>query len=799
MSVNLKNFLNFSPYDYESNSEQVMRNFNTGRYNNSTDFFLNELLVKEVFKEVGHVLSSKLNDNVAEPNKPQFFLLKGYKGSGKTVFINYFFNEKKFNYINFNLVNSREYENNSKEIILEYMSNLVLKLIEKKGLENLKKLNQCVENRIADKPIFFFNELEKKCFNDVVEKFDNEKFEKYLTFKKDYDKNNNLGYTYTERSFEEKIKVIYSFFFSFLFLDFEGTLDIISELASYDTNKNNIYVGKKQSKKEVILIFDGLDHIIPHFDFSSFVEILHKLVDIFCKINPSKDSGITCSLLFAFRPSSFNKKIEKKLSNISYIHELKELNLTSGNNFELIIGKRFEVYSTINESNNDSPEITFFNWLKADNNSNFQGRIIKTFNNSYRELINFFFMVFDKFKYDEKKGDFGHKVFQLETINSIIKKKISFEEEEDISKSLDRGIVFFILGKNYYPDLKEFFIRKTKKNDKNPGTISQERVILGKLLSLSKNNIDLYNRRIGLFDLYQKIYKEKYLKESDNFTGFIEVIINLYNSKNRQSELPRLIDITVSGSLEFYPDIQLYNAFKTEEINKNLLKSIAELKSEYNLFEIGITPLGELFCNNLNRHFEMYSVRANNSIPLLLSLEKEINHKKNESIKEVKFLFETIIGKVFQTAKVCLDFIIEYNLEKSIFVKDALSRENNNGYKHHSIQIIHTHVTYIDTFRLVMLGEKGFINKISEKFRINDLEVKKELNSRIAISLVKYIQLIDVKLGRLKEATEKEEINSIRMLKQDLKKSLGIIEQGNEKSFSHHINYYRNERKKQYT
>lgn len=218
-----------------------------------------------------------------------------------------------------------------------------------------------------------------------------------------------------------------------------------------------------------------------------------------------------------------------------------------------------------------------------------------------------------------------------------------------------------------------------------------------------------------------------------------------------------------------------------KEVSYNGLKeyvvAYADNKTISSDIKLRITDAGKNYLKEICTHFEFFACRfCEQSLPLFCKENFEYLEEED------KYIFEKIIDDVFEAVKNCCNNLkISYNQKiqekyKDISNKGLLtskyvfrSKTEAKGILHEE-RIIHKHITYIDNFRIYTIK---FIYP----------ENCKEINKRIITRLKKYVNLlIDKEMSYKSKKLRKEFTECIKYI-EDIKEWEDNVTEISEKSY----------------
>lgn len=295
-----------------------------------------------------------------------------------------------------------------------------------------------------------------------------------------------------------------------------------------------------------------------------------------------------------------------------------------------------------------------------------------------------------------------------------------------------RGILFRLIfdsfkSEGYFDKISIFDLENTTHKEQ----FSIPRMILTYVSNVQTNNgrvtpgIGVNNTPVALNRIYEA------------FEGIIspdlitECIINMYDLRNTNWNHLITFD-TLRGD-------------DVEHIRKEL-KNYKSKLSNYEYSKVLITCSGTVYLSTMATHFEFFACRTWGSIgnPLFLSA----NSLRDET---GRFGFEDIVEKIFIHVKECCARIKNFDMEKFLSKYDCADKyanylDSEYVYKDrkektgrivkqfHGEKIIHTHISYLDAYRLYLLN--------SDEIE----EVLKPVVSRTIIGYIqRYIDIFDNK------------------------------------------------------
>ena len=150
--------------------------------------------------------------------------------------------------------------------------------------------------------------------------------------------------------------------------------------------------------------------------------------------------------------------------------------------------------------------------------------------------------------------------------------------------------------------------------------------------------------------------------------------------------------------------------------------------------DVFITKAGHEYLNLIATHFEFFNTRVLKSRRVEASLFDSIQIQESES-KDFTYNFEETISNVKEIVKNCCEKMTRY-------YNEYMGKKFENKYKYlhsyyvygdanvlHGERIIHTHIRYIDQYRLYVLRT------------LSDVEEKKIINKKLVELIESYIQI----------------------------------------------------------
>lgn len=622
-------------------------------------------------------------------------IILGYMGCGKTTFVNHYLWRKK--------------RINDKVIVFDLeKKNVKTKtdiFINKLGLELYSLLK---EKDNSFRKVFY------KLYDDNYDFFDNcEPDDTLQEFVVCYCAETNLnkreqGVQIKKALLKLRIESMFSVLFLYLIaiqvIDGKG----VDYLLCFD-NLDVAYEGKSLQ-----LFYEGFLNAITNWERG--LPNLEYPIDVIGK----RDLYNNMNFIFSMRETSKSKVTAYFRKEITGF--VKPFNLTEVYDKAAVIRKRVALLKRYKEF--VEPNVLRKCELidKILNDSYIKANIFPLFNHDYRSCINNIVMICDDSASEELIQDFLD-------LNSIYMNDFEIQ----YSRYGARGILFRLIfnvfkAEGYYEKISIYsFDNVTHKEQ-----FSIPRMILTFVSNIQTNDgkiaisIGGTNTPVALNRIFEA------------FRGIIDAdvivncIINMYELRNTSWNHLITFDTLKGNDVDdIREELQNYNSGK-----KN---------SEYST--VLITCGGNAYLSTMATHFEFFASRIwGSSYAPLFAKRNLVRDKKG------KFVFQIIIEKVHATVKNCCNRIRTFDTEKflskyeeNIYINYADSdyvykdRKEKDGQikiikQFHGEKIIHTHISYLDAYRLYLLNT----DIVEEK--------DKPLINQIIVDFIKnYIDIIDTK------------------------------------------------------
>lgn len=659
---------------------------------------------KDIFFEHLHVESKALNkqceqlSNIiySQIEENRIINLDGFAGVGKTTFIHYFFEHQKdvdFIPIDFNrnskTVSSAKNDDNRIPYIVLKLAEKIKSDPEKSDIYIDKIKSFIINKEEYTNPILsvlkaYFQELLFKDENlgirteflefvlenkQELAPFCDRPFLATLEFyNSTLELENNFTYIINDCSFKD----FFSLFFLFLFLRDKSrkTVIVFDNLDTINVDFLSDYF-KTSFKTTLVNIADFVESFFPEINFNKNYKFIFILRDGSGAIINShllgSFTGLKRTLNFRinYDPNVYKEIIERRINfYYRYVEDL-------GFNVELQSQKIIKFLHQIVKDT----------YLKE--------IVIPLFNADIRKISACLLHI------SQKNG------FINFTNRDVI---TSFDSVNDKELYGLRGAILFEILKYLKREdfFKEYPFYRNLDSICNSGHLSHLRLILIVLINLSKipnsrfindstfrpSNVPL----ITLFNNTSKLFKEKEVLNTliDAFKFHSNNWVNFVTFRNMPFE-----------STE---DIELFLNRNIEENNLNIFK-------EYCNTCVNINPSGFTYIKYILTHFEYYSsILCNNSMPLFST--------KLKRLQDGRYRFELVLDNVYKKVEEHIVQINEcFNLkiidevgmsrkdfEKSVFTFKhlGLHKPSDSGLSH-SVRLLTTIISYIDSFRLYTL------------------------------------------------------------------------------------------------
>lgn len=707
--INYHSVLTVSPYSNKQNMNNI---------------FDKELFYELLFNELGYYkkMAQVLNNLTigGDTYKPIIFLY-GFKGTGKTTFINWFFDK---------------YIDDKLDFLLKYVD-----LGRRYLLDDEKKP---IAVRYLEKIMKEYRKS-RTIFTD------------YLNWFIPHLKDMNRSFSRNFRRLFESLDLCADITCQ---NDYYNDLeDILRQIDETDIIVfYMLYQIKKNKRSHYIFVLDNLDIIELEYFSETMAQDVLSIDDKITSLLQNKlifDSDLVpnYNLIFILRDANsalvnahFRNRDQLRVKTIGF-------NISYGVNN--IFDRRFELADyLIRKDIIKSQTHKILGQIKEDNYS--QKVFLQLFNFDHREYINFLVYISEL----SINAEFNN-IKVLNEYSHILKTDMS--QLQNISKFGARGIIFYFLVNYLMRDQYLETIDKISFRQKiRVGYFNPLRLIL--TVILNHNKFEISKERI-IDDDYKinYFYKSSSILDIVNMTKDlypIEVILDVIESyflcfKKSWSHLVTIhgLSIRKKGQLvkELKPKIDQFNESPTQELTKYL-----------NSVRVKINPSGYIYLQYIITHFEFFSKRSHNSRPLFLATDYD-------KIKK-RYQFESIIDSVYNKVSKCIiemrDFYNQTFINKMGFDDDSylfsdysfkyvknqymdgtaqyIDMDDYLEHKHatkgqfYSIRIIEHHISYLDSFRISLLNSPKIISKF--KSSNEDLDLV-DINRKLVKKISKYNEL----------------------------------------------------------
>ncbi|MCM1438723.1 MAG: hypothetical protein NC131_05865 [Roseburia sp.] len=174
---------------------------------------------------------------------------------------------------------------------------------------------------------------------------------------------------------------------------------------------------------------------------------------------------------------------------------------------------------------------------------------------------------------------------------------------------------------------------------------------------------------------------------------------------------------------------------------------LSNIEKKLNNVKIVLSSTGVMFVDKISVQFEYFACRyASESYPLFDVRNFEEKGENDFNIKKAnnyKYIFECLIRFVYERAKICMKTCIDNDIvlakKDSPYLivwekyKQKYCIKKNNNYLTHPERILHSHISYIDAYRLYAINYV-----IKEE---NNIEKVHDFNSRLLDLIQLYVNL----------------------------------------------------------
>lgn len=665
------------------------------------NYSYSDKLTKKLFYNVLYFSDQKAEE--AEKELEQWFnmgnnvaIILGYMGCGKTTFVNYYLWKK---------------EKINKEVILFDFEKM-----------NVDAAGDIVANKLGMHLYVCLKDKEKN-YKDVLYKLYDDNYDFFDTCEKDNCLDEFMNYYCSAQGVNKRTEnaIIKN---KLLNMRIESLFNILGLVILGNQSWKNC-------GRDHIICFDNLDVAYEgkslEIFYAGFLNFITNWERGLPKFKYAVESIGKCELyknmkfVFCMRETSKAKVTAYFKKEITGF--VRPINLTEVYDKAAIIKKRVDLLKKYNYKVGENILKRGENIEKILDDSYNKLNIIPLFNHDYRSCINNIVMICC-----------NPKNFRMvENYLQLNSSKLEFLEIQ-YGKYGARGILFRLIfnvfkEEQYYDKISLFNFESIT---------HKEQFSIPRMILTYVSNIQTNSGRVGLsiggsntpvalnriFDAFQGIIDADII---------VNCIITMYEL--RETSWNHLITFdTLRGDSVEHIRIELQNY-------KENKKSI-----EYST--VLVTCGGNVYLSTMATHFEFFASRiwGSDSEPLF--------SKKNfVQDEDGNFPFEQIIEKVYENVKNCCNRIRKFDIEKllpkfqgnNIYANYADSeyvykdRKEKDGEvkiikQFHGEKIIHTHIGYIDAFRMYLLNS----NEIEE-------DLKPRVNEKLIEFIKKYIEIIDQK------------------------------------------------------
>jgi len=677
---------------------------------------------------------------------PFFCFIEGYAGTGKTTFIHWYSQHSKID-MNHALIDLSGAKSDThakgdrfsgEDLFEDYFLKLWPKIYRKytKEVEDfltfLDKESDLLTSHFSKT---FFSKLKKRFKKEIDPPINATQFTDFL---------NNIEYT-------EMIEI-----FMLMYNKYPKIITIIS-----DNNAEDI-----KEDRELLLFFDNMDSmkmeakssIIPKkiasVYYSYYMAITSEFSEYF-----SVDRKI--NFVFCMRDSVFSiiNPQHKDFIQNRYLH------------FGIAPGTSDKIYK----------KRVNFSIEKALIKDTLQYKLI---DNAYKDTIYLNRSYLPLFNYNLRKLSY----FLAYTSTSITEKDISlYEKLANHNNSRlrvgARGVYFFLIIKTMKS--MDFISNNLITKEGQPtrsgglGLLNISRIILTVIHNRTQYDLNLNSKienltEASLFDIYTSF--------SELFEGYIDDFVDTLSSlflfyEHNWCHLITLKNISIfdKGSMDEIKDkLKLYEKHNAKN---NIVEKI-KIKQELAKIKVRINASGYIFLKDIIRHYEYHSVKAGNKKALFLCTGMDNLREDHYSYE-----FEKSLRNTKDFAFFCIGSLRSFLDGSNYPFEESLCCFRLYSYGEHSItqdgeydhiecyenfrtgqlllnRIIDTHTNYIDSFRIFLINDVGYIKEFCEKTGKTDKEIRFEINKKITGILKEYISKYYVKRDkRLFELKQLQMIN----------------------------------------
>ncbi len=710
MKLNIGDYLIASPYSDETDLDG----------NLTEEVFFNDYFLK--MEEYDHY-SSELDRlfNHTAHQLPLTVYFYGYSGTGKTTFLRWFckneFNTHETVFFDFaNVVGSQHYgdetysSDKGLRIFDDKMRDILCSLfpdhdqVLKKLLERIDFISPHIQTTFSAR---FFEELSKLKI-DPPDKFRNN----YFSFVR------NIGYL-------DLLLVLFLFYYH----------DKISFLSKF-SSKNTL-----NDKLPLLIVFDNIDHVEIESENSKFpsqIEIVYhnfrSIIRVYkdlCKNEYQKEieNNKTIKFLFCMRDSNvtlLNRQAAENTINADVYFcpaqldkniLLRRIQIAEDHGVRIEKNRKELLEYILNDIYTKRVFLPLFN-LNIRKLAHLLADTIVPHNGSYLELM----------------------------------KKLNMNKKTVVGA---RGIEFYLIIKQLQ---KTDFLKDTTFVDdggriggQEGGYVNPARIILTNLLNLTHFSLDArigkpYYTPTGLFDLYQK-YSEIFKNRP---AVFFEVISKLFHAhRSNWCHLLTFQNKQIFHINNFEHELESVKEYESLKQGSDSKKH--DIVNNLNKIKVLLNPSGYIYIKDIVKHYEQFSIKANNQNPLFASLNhRKVSHNMLhfefiDNIKETKIVTKECVEslKKFLNSNVVQDFESSSHVFRTYNIEEG---ENEDYHENRTgrlliVRIIHTHISYIDDFRIYILNNNEYWESIQGDAK-QLYSIKVRVNRAILSHVQDYIDML---------------------------------------------------------
>lgn len=465
---------------------------------------------------------------------------------------------------------------------------------------------------------------------------------------------------------------------------------------------------------KLFFILDNMDIVYRHnileesmHEYSNFIENMNSFMEMIEGSDNDKWSKIydNITFIFAMRETTAMQIADHFIDGMDFV--AKNFDISMDIDKALVVAKKFYFINKFsNEIENTDLKKTIKRVYDICTDPYIKSNIFPMFNNDYKRAITCITSLCEK---NEELID-----QEIRLVNT----------GEDYNKNGARGIIFRVifdefLGKRYFEKI----------GMEPPTNHNQEFTISRPILTL-------------LYNLLPEFDKDEFHDDdNDRLTPETIPLRYLYSLCKPIMEKKRFIDALV-GMFDLKKAPTWNHLITFDNIKRvsyqeldNYLNDIDNGIEKESEIEIRITCAGSNYIKFICTHFEFFSCRyTKNTYPLFAEKNCRYSEKYNN------YNFEYVLKKVYDAVVVCCNRLKKYNSEVikiqeenggvPLLESDYVfrSKEDNVGRLHEE-RIIHWHIRYIDNYRIHIIKDI-YPDKIVD------------MNERIISYIEKYVQLL---------------------------------------------------------